>query len=247
MMAQELAPSDWTQQTFEGHQQSILRGIIQTIDEQLGIGIIASSTYSRGQYLVFFLEDIIRNNGWQHGIGENDNIEFEIVEMTPDDQSYMNDSYLSKRYNYKLSKEHIATNLSHLENGSVILEELLFDHPRYEGVIVTEPKPSVQHHAFGSYYGDEEPRQGLIRLVAPYHETQIPPINQRYNVAINNEDEVDPNENLTQEAKVLLQPGTMLNFSGRDLLTTRIVLRKGDKVEFDVYRDKSNGDVPYGA
>ena len=254
-MAQELAPSDWTQQTFEDS-SSVCRGIIRAIDEQLGIGIIACSNYSRGAYLSFFISDINPNNGWQHGIGENDNVEFEIYEMTNNDQNIIDQSYLLNRYNHRLSKNHIAINLQHLPNGSVILEELLVDHPRYQGIVINEPHPSVQHHAFGSYYGDEEPRQGLIKLVGTYPQTQIPDIKKRYNVSLlkksnnnnknkNNDDQLDEDGN--QKQTVLLGNGTMLSFEGRDLLTTRIVLRKGDRVEFDVYKDLSNNDVPFGA
>lgn len=54
-------------------------------------------------------------------------------------------------------------------------------------------------------------------------------------------------EESSKSSSALLHPGTMLNFSGRDLLTTRIVLHKGDRLEFDVYRDRAVRDVPFGA
>lgn len=248
LQTQELAPSDWTEQSINNNTSSICCGIIRAIDEQLGIGIIASANYSRGSYLVFFLSDINRNNGWQHGIAENDNVEFEILEMTNDDLNIIEQSYLLHRggyYTNRLSKQHIAINLQHLDNGSVILEELLFDHPRYQGIVVREPNPSIQHHAFGSYYGEEEPTDGLIKLIGTYPQSQIPPLKLRYNKPKHGgEDDIDNNNNKQQ---VLLQEGTMLSFEGRDLLTTRILLKKDDRVEFDVYKDLCNHDVPYGA
>eukprot|EP00485_Elphidium_margaritaceum_P010980 CAMPEP_0202700330 /NCGR_PEP_ID=MMETSP1385-20130828/13515_1 /ASSEMBLY_ACC=CAM_ASM_000861 /TAXON_ID=933848 /ORGANISM="Elphidium margaritaceum" /LENGTH=1206 /DNA_ID=CAMNT_0049357483 /DNA_START=8 /DNA_END=3628 /DNA_ORIENTATION=- len=243
-----LAPSDWTQQTFEDT-SSVCRGIIRAIDEQLGIGIIAAEHYARGACLAFFLCDIERSNGWQHGIAEGDNIEFGLVEMSEEDSQFIAQSAMLKQYVYKLSKSHIASNLTRLELGSVVLEELLFDHPRYEGVVVTELEPSVQHHQFGSYYGDEEPKRGLIRLVGPYDNTQIPPIHQRYHVPAGSASSLSPTLQSPHEGEphMLIPRGTMLHFEGRDLLTTCIVLRKGDRVEFDVYRDRSNADVPFGA
>ena len=247
-MTQDLAPSDWTHQSFDNN-SSLCRGIIRAIDEQSGIGIIATSNF-QGAYLIFFLQDIDPNNGWQHGIGDTDNIEFEITEMSNEDIDYCQHSYLRKKFDHKLSKDSIAYNLVRLEPGSVILEQLLFDHPRYEGIVHTEPIPSVQHHAFGSYYGDEEPRGGIIRLIGPYHDTQIPPIQERYDVNAydSNKREGDSLDvTLSDKPTALLQAGAMLHFEGKDLLSTRIVIRQGDRVEFDVYKDQRNRDVTYGA
>lgn len=245
-MAQELAPSDWTHQTFDDA-GTTLRGIVRVLDEHLGIGLVASGNYSRGGHLVFFLEDIDNNpNGFPHGIAEGDNVEFEVCEMAPRDRDHCHQSYLFQRH-YKISIEHVSFNLVLLEPGTVVLEELLWDQPRYEGVIVTEPLPSIQHHVYGSYYGDEEPRGGLIRLNGAYRETVIPPLSERYKVPDSTPKKDGENDSDSRKKKVLLQPGTMLHFEGRDLLSTRSVLRKGDRVEFDVYRDKANRDVPFGA
>ena len=64
--------------------------------------------------------------------------------MMAGDQGFIIQSFLFARFNYALSKQHVAHSLVWLEAGSVVLEELLLKHPRYEGVVVMKPMPSTQ-------------------------------------------------------------------------------------------------------
>ncbi len=71
--------------------------------------------------------------------GRGRQCEFEVCEMAPDDEGYVHQSYLfDPKLAFNICTEHVAFGMVLLEEGTVVLEELLWDHPRYEGTIVNE-------------------------------------------------------------------------------------------------------------